>query len=208
MFGSNTPGPLAAWQRLRDGNERFFDPVKGHRGGLIQNRPAAVVFRCADAGLASETVFGQSCGSLIEVSTWGHVMDTGVLASLEYSVTVQQVPLVVVLGHPDCRAMRAAMRAWNEADMPTDATRATVEHALYSIVRRGTQADSLESVSSAHIVETGLAVLERSPAITKKIDAGECAIVCATTQPGDGRIRVYATIGSVGEVDDALLECV
>lgn len=100
--------------------------------------------------------------------------------------------------------MRAAMRAWNEADMPTDATRA-VEHALYSIVRRGTQAD-FESVSSAHIVETGLAVLERSPAIAKKIDAGECAIVCATTQPGDGRLRVYATIRSVGEVDDALLE--
>lgn len=208
MSSFTTSGPLTAWQRLRAGNERFFVPVAEHHGGRMPDRPAAVVFRCSDSALSSEAVFGQRAGSLIEVSTWGHTIGAGVLATLEYAVTGRQVPLIVVLGHPDCQAMRAAMRAWSEADLPTDATRATVEHAISSIVRRGTGADSLESVSSAHIVETGLALLERSPAIAKKVDAGECAIVCATTQPGDGRLRVYATIGSVGEVDDTLLECV
>lgn len=208
MSLTTTRDPLTAWQRLCAANKRFAMPAEARRRDLIEERPTAVVFRCSDAGPAGEPVFGQSCGSLIDVSTWGHVIDSGVLATLEYAVGGREVPLIVVLGHHDCHAMRAAMRAWNEADMPTDATRATVEQAITSMVRRGTQADSLESVSSAHLVETGLALLERSPVIARSVDSGECAIVCAAAEHGTGRLRVYATVGSVGEVDDSLLECI
>lgn len=190
-----TWGPLIAWQRLRAGLP-------------VGDWPAAVVFRCSDAGSAGPTVLGHNSGSLIEVSTWGHTVDTGVLATLEYAVAVHDVPLVVVLGHPGCQAMRAAMQAWNEAELPSDVSRTTVEQVISSIVRRGSQADSPESIGSAHIVETGLAILERSPVIARRIDSGECAIVCATTRPTDGRLRVHATIGAVGEVDDSLMECV
>lgn len=205
---TTTSDPLIAWQRLRAGNERFFMPVRGHRGGPIDEHPVAAVFRCADTGLASEMVFGQSWGSLIDVSTWGHVIDTGVLATLEYAVDTLEVPLIVVLGHQDCHAMRTAMRAWNDAVIPDGATRTVVEHAIGSIVRRGAAADSLEAVTAAHIAETGLALLERSPLIARRVDSGQCAIVCATTGPTDGKISAHATIGSVGEVDGALLECV
>lgn len=200
--------PLASWQRLRSGNERFFMPVRAHKGGMIDEQPIAAVFRCADTGVASETVFGQGWGSLIDISTWGHVVDSGVIATLEYAVETRGVPLIVVLGHHDCHAMRTAMRAWTDATMPEGATRIVVEHAIGSIVRRGAAADSLEAVTSAHIVETGLALLERSPVIARRVDAGQCAIVCATTNPADGNIVAHGTIGAVGEVDGALLECV
>jgi carbonic anhydrase len=202
-----TSDPLVSWQRLRAGNERFFVPVRGHRGAVIDEHPAAVVFRCADTGVASETVFGQSWGSLIDVSTWGHVLDTGVIATLEYAVETRGVPLIVVLGHQDCHAMRTAMRAWTDAVMPEGATRTVVEHAIGSIVRRGAAAESVEALTSAHLVETGLALLERSPAIARLVDEGRCAIVCATTN-AEGRITAHATVGSVGEVDGTLLECV
>lgn len=208
MSLTTTLDPLTAWQRLCEGNDRFAMPADDRRLGVLEEQPTAVIFRCSDAGLAGETVFGQKRGSLIDVSTWGHVIDTGVLATLEYAVGRREVPLIVVLGHQDCHAMRAAMRAWHEADMPVDATRATVEQAITSMVRRGTQADSLESVSSAHLVETGLALLERSPVIARRVDSGDCAIVCAAAEHGTGRLRVYATVGSVGEVDDSLLECI
>lgn len=208
MSLTTTLDPLTAWQRLSDGNHRFAMPADDRRLGVLEEQPTAVIFRCSDAGLAGETVFGQKRGSLIDVSTWGHVIDSGVLATLEYAVGRRDVPLIVVLGHRDCHAMRAAMRAWNEADMPADATRATIEQAITSMVRRGTRTDSLESVSSAHLVETGLALLQRSPMIARRVDAGECGIVCASAEPGSGRLRVYATVGSVGEVDDSLLECV
>lgn len=200
--------PLIAWQRLRAGNERLGLPVVGHRGVPMEERPVAAVFRCADSGLASETVFGQNAGALAEVSTWGHMVDSGVIASLEYAVQTLEVPLIVVLGHQDCGAMRTALRAWNDADMPTGAARTMVEQAMGSIVRRGSCADSVETVTCAHVVETGLGLLERSPVIARLVDAGRCGIVCATTGAVDNRLRAYATVGSVGEVSDSLLECV
>ena len=204
---TSTATPLAAWQLLRAGNERFYQPTGGRRSGLIAEQPTAAVFRCSDAGIAGETVFGQSWGSLIDVSTWGHVIDSGVLATLEYAADAREVPLIVVLGHHDCHAMRTAMRAWNEADLPRDATRVTVGQTMASIMRRGIKADSVEPVSAAHIVETGLALLERSAVIARRVDAGECAIVCGTTDPGTGRFQVYGTFGTAGEVTDSLLEC-
>lgn len=200
--------PIAAWQRLRAGNDQLSLPGRGHRAGLLDEHPAAAVFRCADSGLTSETVFGQGPGSLVDISTWGHVIDSGVIATLEYAVTALEVPLIVVLGHPECRAMRTAMRAWNDAVLPDGATRCVVEHAIGSIVRRGPDVGSLEAVTAAHVVETGLALLERSPAIARRVDSGRCAIVCATTTFADGRIHAHATVGAVGEVDGALMECV
>lgn len=208
MSTTATSDPLIAWQRLRAGNESFFLPVSGHRETPLDERPTAAVFRCADTGLASEMVFGQNWGSLIDVSTWGHVIDNGVLGSLEYAVDTLEVPLIVVLGHHDCHAMRTAMRAWTDAVIPDGAARTMVEHAIGSIVRRGAAADSVQTVTAAHVAETGLALLERSPVIARRLDAGSCAIVCATTDSVDGRVTVQATIGAVGEVDGALLECV
>lgn len=200
--------PLIAWKRLSSGNERFFVPLRDSRGTAIDEKPVAAVFRCADTGVASETVFGRNWGSLIDVSTWGHLVDSGVIASLEYAVETLEVPLIVVLGHHDCHAMQTAMRAWNDADIPDGAMRSVVEHALASIVRRGATADSIEAVTAAHIVETGLALLERSPVIARRVDSGKCGIICATINPDDGKIVVHATVGSVGEVDGTLLECV
>jgi carbonic anhydrase len=200
--------PLIAWKRLSSGNERLSTPLRDNRGAALDEKPVAAVFRCADTGVASETVFGREWGSLIDISTWGHLVDNGVIASLEYAVETLEVPLIVVLGHQDCHAMRSAMRAWNDADIPDGAMRSVVEHALASIVRRGAAADSLEAVTAAHIVETGLVLLERSPVIARRIDSGRCGIVCVTVNPEDGRLVVHATLGPVGEVDGTLLECV
>lgn len=183
------------WQKLKAG---VHAPGDG---------PVAAVFRCADAGISSETVFGQSAGALLDVSTWGHTVDTSVLASLEYAVEALGVPLVVVLGHDDCPAMTAALRAWQQAQLPDGAMRAAVEHALLSVVRRGAAADSVESVASAHIVETGLGLTQRSPALARRVDRGECGIVCATVDPADGAIRVHATLG-VEETNGVLVEMV
>lgn len=198
--------PLTAWQRLRAGNESFFVPLRTPREEKLPDRPDAVVFRCADPGAATEIIFGQSWGSLLTTSTWGHLIDTGVLATLEYAVETLEVPLIIVLGHHNCQAMHAAKRAWDHAAMPNGATRSAVEHAMWSIVRRGIAADSIEQVTTAHIMETGLALLQKSPVIAQRVDDHKCAIICATTHPIDGQIQTHATFGAVGENADTLVE--
>lgn len=198
--------PMTAWQRLRAGNENP-DPAMV-TGELTCGATAAAVFRCADSAVPSHAVFGRDGGAVLDVSTWGHVIDTGVLATLEFAVQHLQVPLIVVLGHHDCTAMRTALRAWERADLPDGATRSAVEQVLWSIVRRHVPADSVDAVVGAHAVETGLGLLQRSPVIAARVDARECAIVCASVGVRDGRLRTHATIGPVGESRDVLAECV
>lgn len=192
--------PQAAWHRLRAANP--------NSSAQPTDRPLAAVLRCSDARLPNEKVFGADCGPLIDVSIWGHTLDTGVLASIEYAVEILKVPLVVVLGHGDCPVMHAALRAWARAEMPEGAMRATVEHALLSVVRRGAAADSVESVNTAHIVHTGLALVQRSPVISRRVDDGTCAILCATYHDADRQLHVYATIGAVEDRTKPLVECV
>lgn len=192
--------PRVAWQELRAGNQTpHMKP---------RDRPIAAVFRCSDALITNEEVFGQSSGSLIDVSTWGHAVDSSVLASIEYALETLEVPLIVALGHDDCPAMRAALRAWESAELPGGAMRPTVEHALLSVVRRGTPADSVQSVGAAHIVETGVALMQRSPAIARRVDTRKCGIVCATHGSDDRAVRVHATFGAVEDSTGALVELV
>ena len=207
MSSSETTNPLIVWQRLRTGNDHLHAP-SGRRDEPASDRQVAAVFGCSDSGLCGQQVFGQSRGSLIDVMNWGHVIDSGVIATLEYAVESREVPLIVVLGHQDCDAIRTAMQAWSDAVLPGGATRTVVEHVIGSIVRRGTEAESADAVAAAHIVETGLALLERSPVIARRVNAQKCGIVCARTNSADGRISVLATVGAVGEPDGSLLECV
>lgn len=189
--------PISAWRRLRTGSQRPLMSVRGRQETRPEGHPVATVFRCADTDIASEMVFGQLGGSLIDVSTWGHVLDTGVLGTLEYSVENLQAPLIVVLGHHGCAAMDAAVRAWRNAEFPHGASRLAIEQALSSIVRRGSISDSAGELASAHVVLVGMSLLERSPAIARRVDAGRCGIVCATIDDA-GMVRPHAIFGPRG----------
>jgi len=207
MSDQRTAEPLSTWNRLREGNERLTHPGVAHRERHCAGKPVAAVFRCADAAQTSEVVFDQGLGSVLNVSTLGHVIDAGVLATMEYAVGTLEVPLIVVLGHQGCPAMQLALQAWNEAIMPEGALRAVAEQTMSSIVRRGCAAESIDSVTVAHIVDAGLSLLEHSPVISRRVDAGSCGIVCVTMEL-DGRLRTHATIGALGDSHEALLECV
>ncbi|WP_343573992.1 carbonic anhydrase [Mycobacterium sp.] len=170
----------------------------------------ALVFRCADAGPASNVIFGQSFTSIIEVSIWGHVIDTGVLATVDHAVGTLQVPLILVLGHQNCAAMHTALKVWNDGqDLPQSATRAAVEQATTSILHRASGAVSADLLEAGHVVEAGLALLQKSPVLARAVDTGRSAVICALTEDSDnGRVRVCATIGDVDDQTQDLLECV
>jgi len=197
--------PLNVWNGLRSGNQAFRPDTDGPSGSPHDGGPLAAVFRCSDADVASEIVLGQRWGSLLDVSTWGHVVDAGVLASLEHAVVSMGIPLIVVLGHHDCTAMHAAMRAWRNAEIPDGASRVAVEQALSSIVRYGCAAEGVDAIGAAHVVAVGMSLMERSPLIARQVDAGKCGIVCAATD-ADGRLHTYGTAGALGEAGDSLLE--
>ena len=99
-------------------NERVAeDPGYFKRLSNIQ-RPEYLWIGCADSRVAAEIVFDQGLGDMFVVRTAGHVIDSAVLGSIEYAVTVLNVPLVVVLGHDTCGAVNAALSALDNGVLP------------------------------------------------------------------------------------------
>ncbi len=84
--------------------------------------PTAVLFGCGDSRVAAEIIFDQGLGDMFVVRTAGHVLDDSVLGSIEYAVHVLNVPLIVVLGHDGCGAVKATLDAWTRAQFPTDSS--------------------------------------------------------------------------------------
>ena len=189
--------PMSAWQRLRAGNELFFVPTQGRQQTLHQGAPVARGVPLRGHRRRQRGGVRPELGITDRRQHLGACRRHRGARHLEHAVDALDVPLIVVLGHHNCGAMRAAMRAWQNAELPDGASRLAVEQALSSIVRLGSAADSADEVGSAHVVSVGMSLLERSPVIAQRVDAGRCGIVCATTDH-DGRVRAYGTVGALG----------
>ncbi len=197
--------PSSAWQSLQAGNQHFHNTLRKQHSPASEQPPAAVVFRSADSDVPSQVVFGQSWGSLVDISNWGHVIDTGVLATLEYAVGTLKAPLIVILGHSDSSAMQTALDAWNTAKFPDGATRAVVEQAVSSLARKDAGINTADDLTTAHVAHVGVSLLHKSPLVAKAVDSGRCAIVCAVLDRSDGRVQVCGTIGQVSDSETPLL---
>ena len=111
------PTPEKALERLKDGNARFVadKPTAKEVGELRRKdlakgqRPFAVILTCSDSRLAPEHIFDQGLGDIFVVRVAGNVTDPAIIGSIEYAVTELKSPLVVVLGHDECGAVKAAL---------------------------------------------------------------------------------------------------
>lgn len=203
-----TTNPVAAWKALKEGNERFVAGKPEHPSQSVDHRaslaagqkPTAVIFGCADSRVAAEIIFDQGLGDMFVVRTAGHVIDSAVLGSIEYAVTVLNVPLIVVLGHDSCGAVNAALAAINDGSLPGGYVRDVVERVAPSILlgrRDGLQ--RVDEFEDRHVHETMANLMSRSRAIADRVAVGTLAIVGLSYQLADGRAVLLDHIGDIGE---------
>jgi carbonic anhydrase len=122
----NAIGADAALRRLMEGNARYVANKPAHRdfsaGRAARTRsqyPIAAVLSCADSRVAPEFGFDQGPGDLFVVRLAGNFANDDGLASLEFAVKFLGVPLVMVLGHSNCGAIGAAIKAVEDnAELP------------------------------------------------------------------------------------------
>lgn len=115
--GSETPAAQSALRRLQDGNHRYSEDAATHpRQGSTQReatangqQPFAMVLSCADSRVPDEIVFDQGIGDLFVVRVAGNIADVNDTASLEFGAKHLGAPLLVVMGHSNCGAVKAAV---------------------------------------------------------------------------------------------------
>ena len=200
--------PTSAWKSLREGNDRFVNGTLEHpsqgadrRATLVGGQqPSAILFGCGDSRVAAEIIFDQGLGDMFVVRTAGHVVDSSVLGSIEFGIEVLNVPLIVILGHSSCGAIRATVDALDGGTVPGGYIRSIVERVTPSVLvgrREGlTEVDELEA---RHVLETSELLLQRSTTIAQRVASGACAIACVTYDLAEGKAHLRQAVGSIGE---------
>jgi len=199
--------PLAADAALRDlleGNERFVagrlmhprrSPADFAAVAAVQ-RPDAIVVGCADARVSPEVLFDQGVGDLFVVRVAGNVVHGAgpiVKGSIEYGVAELGAPLIMVLGHSNCGAVKAAVKHIDAHDLPPGAIGELVRLIEPVVARvRNDPGNLLENAIVAN-VSTGVERLKSlDPVIAPAVKAGKLAIVGATYDLNTGRVRIVA----------------
>ena len=151
--------PEEGRKRLEAGNARYMagdsthpDQSVDRRDGVAKTQaPFAAILSCADSRVPPEVVFDQGLGDLFVVRSAGQVIDHAVLGSLQYGVEHLKTPLLVVLGHSGCGAVKATVEAIEKKSKPTgtdiDALVAAIRPAVIEAEETGADESNLVSVS-------------------------------------------------------------
>ena len=204
--------PAQAWAEMNRGNRRFVEGEPSHPRQDVERReqlvgaqtPHAALFGCADSRLAAEIIFDNGLGDLFVVRNAGQVISDSVIGSLEYAVAVLHVPLIVVLGHDECGAVRAAIdsQAPDAVSLPPHIHQ-LIEKIIPAVKRVTARnggptvtPDSTE-VGREHLRDTVAELLDTSKLISEAIAAGTLAIVGANYRLLEGTAVADIVVGTV-----------
>jgi len=197
-FTASEPAAMASIERLKAGNATFMAhpeealPISSaRRAELVTGQtPFASVLSCADSRVPPEVVFHTGLGDLFVVRAAGEVTDKSVLASLEYAAEHLHSPLIVVMGHESCGAVKAAM------DTPvTTSLGANLDYLLKAIrpsvaaVAAEPEANRLRAAILKNVEASINDMVNGSPMLKKMVDEGEIGVVGAYYELASGRVH-------------------
>ena len=214
---TDRPTPQKVWNEMRRGNARFVAGEPEHPRQDVDRRselaggqtPRAALFGCSDSRLAAEIIFDKGLGDLFVVRNAGQVISDSVIGSLEYAVAILDVPLIVVLGHDECGAVKAAVDSMR---LDTPALPAHIWRQISAIVpaaRRVLRGDfemtpetvDIEQVGREHLRDTVAELLNSSDLISGAVAAKRLAIVGANYRLGEGTVVPDIIVGPATDSD-------
>jgi carbonic anhydrase len=161
--GKSALNPDQALELLKQGNRDFLAdrpygaPVGNQRRLDLAagQAPFAAYVSCSDSRVPPELLFGRGLGELFIIRNAGNTVDTVAMGSIEFAVAVLGVPLVVVMGHGSCGAVKAAMDVVEKnASFPGSIGRMIEPIVPAVLSSRGRPGDPLEAAIKANVSRT------------------------------------------------------
>jgi carbonic anhydrase len=201
---ASAPTPDAVLKKLLEGNKRFVEgrlanPRRSPKdfAALAQGqKPVAVIVGCADSRVPPEVIFDQGVGDLFVVRVAGNIVSGAgptVKGSIEFAVAELGVRLILVLGHSQCGAVKAAIEHIDANDNLPGAIGELIKPIRPAVVAaKGLPGDKLNNVIKANVLE-GVKRLEGlDPIVSKAAKAGELKVVGGTYELGTGQVEVFS----------------
>ena len=121
----NMISPNEALSRLIEGNKRYqngnstLHDFLAEREALIDGQnPFAGILSCSDSRIAPEYAFDTDRGDLFVGRVAGNFVTDEIIASFDFAVSALRIPLIVVLGHESCGAVKATINALEDNTIP------------------------------------------------------------------------------------------
>ena len=199
------PKVMTADESLHDliaGNERF---VKGQTmnprrspsdfSALEKGQyPQAVVITCSDSRVGPEILFDVGVGDLFVVRVAGNVVDGAgvtVKGSTEYAIAELKAPLIVVLGHSNCGAVKAAIQHIDAKDSLPGAINGLVELLKPAVTRSKSMGGDALANAITQNVKDGVAKLQQlEPIVAPAVKAGKVKVVGGVYDLKTGRVTL------------------
>ncbi|MFF7791321.1 carbonic anhydrase [Streptomyces sp. NPDC007991] len=191
----------AAFARLMDGNKRWVDgnlqnpdrDPKRRESVAQAQEPYGVILSCIDSRVPPELVFDTGLGDLFVMRTGGQVTGPLVTGSVEYGPMTSGTPLIVVLGHQRCGAIKAAYEAMRDGKKLPGNLQA-ISDALRPAYRETTRlkhTDPVDAMVRIHINQTA-AELRTNRDLAPLVKKGDLAVVSAYYSLDTGRVEVLS----------------
>ena len=179
----------SAWQAAKkdpeanlsrvDHLQRCFNPPVA----LAEDQqPWATVLTCADSRVSPAWVFDTTPGELFVIRSAGNTAFTEAIASIEYSISVLNTPLVMVMGHSGCGAVQAAMN--KEVLTPS------LEQLIAPIREQIEGSDSLADAVKRNALGTAERLIENSDTLRRAKASGAMKLVVSCFDLASGAVSL------------------
>lgn len=193
--------PAAAFARLMEGNKRWVsgnlrhpdrDPDRRQLVSLTQE-PFGAILSCIDSRVPPELLFDTGLGDLYVMRTGGEAVGPVVTGSVEYGPLTSGTPLVVVLGHQRCGAVKAAYESLRDGKPLPGNLQAIVDalRPAYDRAVREGGADPVETMARVQ-AELTAADLRSNQDLAPLVKKGLLAVVGAYYSLDTGTVDVLA----------------
>lgn len=186
---------------ILSGNRRFLqgerigicNPVDVDLGNMVHSQsPIAAVLSCSDSRVPPEHVLDRKIGEIFVVRVAGKVPGPAVIGSLEYAVSHLRVPLLLVLGHEKCGAVKAALEGMGSTAVGAlGALIQELEPAVRPVLDQEEKVkDILHEAVYASVWFTMNRILERSQIIRDAVEEGVLLLKGAVYSLQTGEVTI------------------
>ncbi len=175
------------FQLFKEGNERFVSGTLTSRDHSAQVRdaadgqfPKAIVLSCVDSRVPVEDVFDLGIGDIFVARVAGNFENTDILGSMEYATKVSGAKMILVLGHEDCGAVKAAIdevQLGNITAMLKNIKPAIDSLSDYEGEQSSSNLEFVHLVAEKNVRLSMDDIRERSPILNEMENDGQIAII-------------------------------
>jgi len=202
--------PKQALDILIEGNERFINNVRVQHDMLNvrdeikdKQHPFASVLGCSDSRTTVELIFDQNLGDIFSVRLAGNIASRKAIGSLEFSTEYLGSKIIVVMGHSNCGAVKAACDNFHGGNI------GEIVHLISPAVeeetsitqkdqRNSSNNDFVEKVCFLNVQEQIKRILRYSRIIKNQVQEGKVGLVGGVYDLASGKV--------IFDVDNSILK--